>query len=87
MHVRWNTPPLLPEGAMQTDNERSLIYMKAEIDREGCISCGLCAATCPEVFRMADDDLAEVYSEITPEPEDTAEEAAENCPVSVIKVD
>ena len=39
--------------------------MKAEIDREGCISCGLCAATCPEVFRMADDGLAEVYSEIT----------------------
>ena len=61
--------------------------MKAEIDREGCISCGLCAATCPEVFRMADDDLAEVYSEITPETEDTAEEAAENCPVSVFKVD
>ena len=87
MHVRWTTPPLIPEGAMQTDNERSLIYMKAEIDREGCISCGLCAATCPEVFRMADDGLAEVYSEITPEAEDTAEEAAENCPVSVIKGD
>ena len=26
--------------------------MKAEIDRDGCISCELCADTCPEVFRM-----------------------------------
>ncbi|HML49518.1 MAG TPA: ferredoxin, partial [Clostridia bacterium] len=32
--------------------------MKAEIDRDGCIECGLCASICPEVFRMADDGLA-----------------------------
>ena len=35
--------------------------MKVMIDRDGCISCGLCAGTCPEVFQMADDGLAEVY--------------------------
>ncbi len=29
--------------------------MKAEIDRDGCISCGICASTCPEVFRMGED--------------------------------
>ena len=26
--------------------------MKVMIDRDGCISCGLCAGTCPEVFQM-----------------------------------
>jgi len=26
--------------------------MKATVDREGCIECGLCASVCPEVFRM-----------------------------------
>ena len=36
--------------------------MKVFIDRSGCISCGLCAETCPEVFHMADDGLAEVYA-------------------------
>ncbi|MBE0601819.1 MAG: ferredoxin, partial [Firmicutes bacterium] len=36
--------------------------MKATIDRDGCIGCGVCADTCPEVFRMADDGLAEVYT-------------------------
>ncbi|HHW30579.1 MAG TPA: ferredoxin [Clostridiaceae bacterium] len=62
--------------------------MKASIDRDGCISCGLCASTCPEVFRMADDGLAEVYvDEVPAEVEDSAKEAAESCPVSVITVE
>lgn len=62
--------------------------MKASIDRDGCISCGLCAATCAGVFRMAEDELAEVYVDKIPEElEDAAIEAAENCPVSVITVE
>lgn len=62
--------------------------MKASIDREGCIGCGLCASTCPDVFRMADDGLAEVIvGEVPAEAEDCAKEAAENCPVSVIFVE
>lgn len=62
--------------------------MKATLDRSGCISCGLCIETCPEVFRMADDGIAEVYQEEVPaEAEDTAVEAQEGCPVSVIAVD
>lgn len=60
--------------------------MKATIDRDGCISCGVCADTCPEVFRMAQDDLAEVCGEVSEKNVDTAKEAAENCPVSVITV-
>lgn len=62
--------------------------MKAFIDRDNCISCGLCAGTCPEVFRMAEDDRAEVYiDEVPSESEETALEAQENCPVSVITVE
>jgi len=61
--------------------------MKAKIDRDGCIACELCANTCPEVFRMADDGLAEVHvDEVPKEVEDTAKECEENCPVSVIHV-
>lgn len=62
--------------------------MKASIDRSGCIGCGLCPTVCPEVFQMADDGLAEVISEdVTAGAEDTAKEAAESCPVSVITVE
>ena len=59
--------------------------MEVFIDREDCISCGLCAETCPDIFNMADDGFAEVIK--TPsnsDEEDGAQEAADNCPVSVI---
>ena len=62
--------------------------MKAEIDRDGCISCGLCVSICPEVFRMGDDGLAEVYVDPIPtSAENSALEAKEGCPVSVITVE
>lgn len=62
--------------------------MKASINRDGCIACGLCPATCPEVFRMADDGLAEVYvDEVPKDAEDSAKEAEAGCPVSVINVE
>ena len=62
--------------------------MKATLDRDGCISCGLCAATCPEVFRMADDGVAEVYvNEVPADAEGSAVEAQDGCPVSVITVE
>lgn len=61
--------------------------MQAYIDRDGCIACGLCCETCPEVFEMAPDGYAEVHVEEVPEDaKDSAFEAQENCPVSVITV-
>lgn len=60
--------------------------MKVDIDREGCIGCGVCADTCPDVFRMADDGLSEVIA--PPDGnEEAVQEAAESCPVEVIHVD
>ncbi len=61
--------------------------MQAEIDRSGCIACGLCSEICPEVFQMADDGLAEAYQAPTPDNIDSAHEAEESCPVSVISVE
>lgn len=62
--------------------------MKAAIDKGGCISCGLCAETCPKVFRIGDDGYAEVYVDTIPgELEDEVTQASDNCPVSVISVE
>lgn len=61
--------------------------MKAMIDRDGCIGCGLCADICPEVFRMDDENKAEVYAQVTADTLDAATEAADSCPVSVITVE
>ena len=61
--------------------------MNVEIDRGGCISCGLCESTCTAVFRIADDGLAEVFHQPSDGAEQAgAQEAADNCPVSVIHV-
>ena len=62
--------------------------MKASIDRENCIGCELCVGTCPNVFRMADDGYAEVYTDPIPAADEaTAQEAADGCPVAVITVE
>lgn len=59
--------------------------MKANVN-EGCVACGACVGTCPDVFRFGDDGYAEAYAEISPENEELAKEARDNCPVSVIDI-
>lgn len=59
--------------------------MKLELDRDGCIGCGVCAEVCPDVFRIAGDGLSEIIAK--PEGnEEAVQEAAESCPVEVIHV-
>lgn len=60
--------------------------MKVVIDQEGCIGCGLCAGTCPEVFQMNDDNIAEVHTQPTTVTE-TVQEAVDGCPVQVISIE
>lgn len=62
--------------------------MKAVIDKEGCIMCGLCAEMCPEVFQIGADGRAETVVDTIPkELEDAAAEAAAECPVEVIGIE
>ncbi len=61
--------------------------MKATLEREGCIGCGLCTEICPEVFRLAEDNLAEVYGAVTSQNAADAHEAEHSCPVAVIQID
>ena len=57
--------------------------MNAKVN-EGCISCGACVATCPEVFRFNDEGVAEAYADVVEENRQAAEEARDSCSVSVI---
>ena len=61
--------------------------MHYHVNEDVCIGCGLCEATCPEVFRIADDGRSEAYQQPGPDQEAAAKTAAESCPVSVIYVD
>lgn len=60
--------------------------MNAKVN-EGCISCGACVATCPEVFRFNDEGVAEAYADVVEENRQAAEAARDSCPVSVIDLD
>lgn len=61
--------------------------MKATVDKEACIACGLCADTCPEVFEMGEDTAVVVVKEVPAEAAATCKEAAEACPVEAIKLE
>ena len=49
--------------------------MHVWIDREGCISCGQCEETCPQVFAIMEDGLADVTQQPDEELEDLAQVA------------
>jgi len=61
--------------------------MKAKVDTDTCIGCGLCEQLCPDVFQM-EDDKAVVKVEIVPDgAEDACRDAADQCPVAAITVE
>ncbi len=61
--------------------------MKAFVDKDLCISCGLCVQTCPDVFSWDDDDKAEaIDAEVPEELEEDVQEAADGCPTDAISV-
>jgi len=59
--------------------------MKASVDKDTCIGCGLCANDCPEVFEMQGDKAVAKVSNVPADKEDACKTAAANCPVQAIK--
>jgi ferredoxin len=60
--------------------------MKARVE-DTCTACGLCIDACPEVFDMGDDIAIVKVAEIPAELEDTAQQAADECPVEAIIIE
>ena len=52
-----------------------------------CTACGLCVDTCPEVFDMGDEMAIVIVDEVPAEYEETAQQAADECPVEAIIVE
>lgn len=60
--------------------------MKASVNRDTCIGCGLCAAACPEVFEMQGAVAAVIADPVPEEVEASCQEASNDCPVSAISI-
>lgn len=58
--------------------------MKYKVN-DSCIGCGLCEATCPEVFSIQDDVAVAIDGEVPESALASAAEAKEGCPVEAIE--
>jgi len=54
---------------------------------ETCTACGLCVDTCPDVFEMGDDIAEVIVAQVPPELEESAQQAADECPAEAIIVE
>ncbi len=61
--------------------------MKAVVDQQVCIGCGLCVSICPEVFNMNDDGKAIATGVVSDSKHDDVKDAESSCPVSAISVE
>ena len=62
--------------------------MRAKVDKDLCIACGICEGIVPEVFSLEREPVAEVLVDPIPaELEDKVREAAESCPVGAIEIE
>ena len=59
--------------------------MKAIVNPDICIGCGLCPSIAPEVFRMNDAGTAENYFPEQNDGMDDVQQAVDSCPVAAIQ--
>jgi ferredoxin len=60
-------------------------FMKAYVDKDTCIGCGLCESTCPDVFEMKDNTAVVKGSAVPSGQEDCVKQMEKDCPVNAIK--
>ena len=61
--------------------------MKAQVNEELCVGCGLCADTCPEAFGM-EEDKAKIKANPVPDTsQDCCRKVKEDCPVEAINIE
>ena len=60
--------------------------MKATVDKDLCVGCGLCCEICPDVFKMAGELATVIADPGTPRAETDCRDARDQCPVNAISI-
>ncbi|MFC1754253.1 ferredoxin [Thermoproteota archaeon] len=63
-----------------------MMAFKIMVDRDTCIGCGACAATCERNFEIKEDGKSDVKMTEVPDLV-CVKEAAEGCPVNAIHIE
>ncbi len=61
--------------------------MKAVVDKDTCIGCGLCESICDEVFAIEDGTAVVIADPVPESAVESCREAAESCPTEAITIE
>jgi ferredoxin len=62
--------------------------MKAFVDPDTCLGCGICETIAPKVFKLELEPYAKVIVDVVPpEEEANAREAMDSCPEQAISIE
>lgn len=83
------TPPWPAAEETQTNNHNERIEeMRAIVDQDLCIGCGICEGIAPEIFSLQTEPYAVVIMDpITGEFQAAAQESADECPEGAITIE
>ncbi len=60
--------------------------MKAIVDQEACIGCGLCVEIAPDIYEMQGEKAVTKVDDIPEDKVEDAKSGADQCPVTAIIV-
>jgi ferredoxin len=83
--IPLRTAPKIKETSMSSGTN---IQLRVIVDRSRCCGYALCAAICPEVYKLDAEGLVFVDSELVPAGlEESAREGAAACPAEALVID
>lgn len=88
VNIKETTPAAVADDVKEPLVNQEEKVMKAVVDKDLCIGCGICEGTAPEVFSLATEPYAVVIQDpVAEENQEAVRQAAEDCPETAITVE